>query len=449
VIDPLHRTFNSISVWAKNQRPLVLFLSLILLIAVYPLSENTEIGGLILVTLFTIVLLAAVYEVSYETRYTVIGIMLAVPTFVATWSEAFVPARGTLIAQIVFLTIFLAYTLILILRHVLSSRTVRTGEIFNAVSVYIMIGVCFGMVYHLIEILAPQSFRLTSPEVHFSEVTYFSFATLTTSGFGDVVALSTLTRSLVTLEAIIGVIYVAVLIGLLIGAFKAKAPVKQDKGRETVREPKTYGSMLKKSLFQGKPIVFVLAALALAILAGGLNFGTSKLMIDLHIPFYLDTWATSLVVMLGNLWIGILGGVIYNLIMAFTYWGHSYWVWMFSSTLVATITWLFWKNNWIDVHKPLKTVAAGITTGVLNTIMSFIIIRVFNLPQYEGTLVIYRLFIERIHSQEISSWLELLLVETVDKTIAILFAAAIGYLIYDSFKRRRQSNSADISADST
>jgi hypothetical protein len=172
-------------------------------------------------------------------------------------------------------------------------------------------------------------------------------------------------------------------------------------------------------------------------------------MIDLHIPFYLDTWATSLVVMLCNLWIGVLGGVIYNLIMAFTYWGHSYWVWMFSSILVATVTWLFWKSSWIDIRKPLRIVAAGITTGILNTIMSFIIIKAFHLPAYEGTLAVYRLFMERTHNQAISSWSELLLVETVDKTIAILFAAAIVYSIYDLLKRRNRSNFADISSDST
>jgi len=441
----LNRASTSITTWALNNRSLVLLLSLILLIAVYPLSEKTEIGGFILVTLFTIVLLAAIYDVSFQTRYAVAGIILAVPSFIATWSEAFVPARGTLIAQIVFLTIFLVYALILILRQVLSSRKVRAGEIFNAISVYIMIGVCFGMLYHLIEILAPHSIKLSSGEIRFSEVTYFSFTALTTSGFGDVIPLSTLTRSLATLECILGVIYVAVLIGVLISAFRAKAPIKEDKTSAIAKEPSEYGAILKESLFRGKGKVpvFILAALAVAILAGGLNFGTSKLMIDLHIPFYLDTWATSLVVMLGNLWTGMLAGVVYNLIMAFTYWGHSYWVWMFSSILVATVTWLFWKSNWIDVRRPLKIVAAGITTGVLNTIISFIIMKAFHLPEYEGTLAIYRLFMERTHNQAISSWSELLLVETVDKTIAILFAAAIAYLIYDLFKGGQRSSKVD------
>ncbi|MDD1757178.1 MAG: ion channel [Methanotrichaceae archaeon] len=434
---PFSRALSSVSVWVSNHRPHVLFLSLILLIAVYPFSENTDIGGLILVTLFTVVLLAAIYEVSYKNRYTVIGIILAVPSFVATWSEAFVPSRGTLIAQIVTLTIFLIYTLTLILKQVISSRKVQAGEIFNAISVYIMIGVCFGMLYHLIEILAPHSFQLSSPEVHFSEVTYFSFAALT-SGFGEVAALSTLARSLVTLESILGMIYVAVLIGLLIRAFRAKAPVKQSEISAIVKEKSECGAILKQSLFRGKGKVtlFVLVALGAAMLAGGLNFGTSKLMVDLHIPFYLDTWATSLAVMLGNFWIGALAGIIYNLIMAFTYWGHSYWVWMFSSILVAAVTWFFCKSNWIDILKPFKIVAAGITTGVLNTILSFIIIKAAHFPEYEGTLVIYRLFMERTHNQAISSWFELVSMETVDKTIAILLAAAIGYLIYDSFKRR-------------
>ena len=440
----LPRVMNSVKGWVSDNRSLVLLLSLVVLIVVFPLSEGTAIRSLVFVAVFTVVLLLAIYEVSFQTRYAAIGIVLAVPAFVASWSYAFVPSTGTLVAELVFLMVFLVYTLALILKRVISSLTVQPKEIYDAISAYIMMGVSFALVYNLLELLSPNSFRLTFTEVHFSEFLYLSFATLTTLGYGDVVAVSTFARSLAIIEAILGVTYIGVLIGVLVGGLGRRASAEPGRVSEAAGQPSVWGKILKPSLFRGRGGVaaFVLAALGLALLGGALNFATSRIMVGLEIPFFLDTWATSVAVMLGGLWIGILAGVFYNLVMALTSWDHTYWVWMFSSILVAIVTWFFWRRNWIDVRKPARLVAAGVATGILATVLSYVIRGAFHLPQYQGTLVLYRLFLGSSHNEALASWCEALLVETVDKTIAILFAAAVTYLVWSFLRGRKTNNTA-------
>ena len=74
--------------------------------------------------------------------------------------------------------------------------------------------------------------------------------------------------------------------------------------------------------------------LSMIIVVAILNFIGVKVAIFLKIPFFLDTWATSLGVMAGGLWVGLIGGVLYNLVMI-TVWGPNAWVWAFVNIWVA------------------------------------------------------------------------------------------------------------------
>jgi len=169
-----------------------------------------------------------------------------------------------------------------------------------------------------------------------------------------------------------------------------------------------------------------------------LNIITAVLVIILRIPLYLDSWATSLAVILGGVGIGLVVGIVYNLFMAATYWGPSYWVWMFSSALVALLTWFFFKRQWITLRKPWKLIAVGIMTGVLNTILAVVIIVIANLPPYQGTYPIYTFFYHMTGNTILASTVENLCVEIIDKTIAIVLAAAVASFVlkirsYDEF----------------
>lgn len=119
--------------------------------------------------------------------------------------------------------LFFVLLLVKIGAYIRTERKVTLDVIFAAVSAYLMLGLIFAEVCRFLEELRPGSFRLAEPGFQDSwEFLYYSFVTLTTLGYGDIVAVSKPARSLAILEAVVGQLYLAVLIGRLVGAYSAE-----------------------------------------------------------------------------------------------------------------------------------------------------------------------------------------------------------------------------------
>ena len=158
-----------------------------------------------------------------------------------------------------------------------------------------------------------------------------------------------------------------------------------------------------------------------------LNYVTGVISNFLSIPFFLDTWATSLGVLVGGLWIGMVGGVLYNLVMAATVWGIDSWVWAFANIWIAIATFYFWKKDYINIQKPGKVLQAGIIIGLTSAIVTFLIAMIFfdGLPTYEGTKASFDAFLAATGSVPAASFLQHLITELGDKTASVFIAAIV------------------------
>jgi len=115
----------------------------------------------------------------------------------------------------------------LILVDVLAARQIVFDVICGALCVYLLFGMCWANVFTFLERLAPGSFAIdfnryhvdvgTDPLATAGVFTYYSFVTLTTVGYGDIVPASATARWLVWLEAVFGQFYMAVFVARLIG----------------------------------------------------------------------------------------------------------------------------------------------------------------------------------------------------------------------------------------
>jgi hypothetical protein len=118
--------------------------------------------------------------------------------------------RGTgLLSLLLFLAVVLGQTL--------RSGPITVYRIQGAVAAYVLLGVIWAYAYDFVEFLRPGSFSgpvsaADGPRAFF----YFSFVTLTTVGYGDVLPVHAAARSLVTLEAVVGTLYPAILIARLV-----------------------------------------------------------------------------------------------------------------------------------------------------------------------------------------------------------------------------------------
>jgi hypothetical protein len=131
----------------------------------------------------------------------------------------------------IFGVFFVAYTIVIILSFIIREREVTRDVIYASIVVYLLIGVMWAFIYSAIEILQPGSFKIV--EGHFNEGSllflYYSFVTLTTLGYGDMTPLTEVASSFSLLEAVIGQIYLTVLIAMLVGVYISQTLVKRSR----------------------------------------------------------------------------------------------------------------------------------------------------------------------------------------------------------------------------
>ena len=108
-------------------------------------------------------------------------------------------------------------------RYAMEGATVDSEHVFAALSAYMLAGIFCGVMYWQMDQLAPGSIQATSGlALPLQGAIYFSFMTLATVGFGDIVPKSDLARGLVTLEAVAGQLYVAVMIARLLTLYSGR-----------------------------------------------------------------------------------------------------------------------------------------------------------------------------------------------------------------------------------
>ena len=107
----------------------------------------------------------------------------------------------------------------------LTGRRVDLNIIVGSVALYLVLGLIWGIFYTMVLQFSPEAFKGIEPE-HWVEalttMTYFSFVTLTTLGYGDISPATRMTEVLVVLEAVTGMFYLAIVVASLISSARKK-----------------------------------------------------------------------------------------------------------------------------------------------------------------------------------------------------------------------------------
>jgi hypothetical protein len=220
-------TANSSAREGLLQLSVVQFLiALVLVLVTMPFVEYFTIGDLIETALITVVLMAAVPAVGGRRRDFVLAAVLVTPAVTTIWLDHFRPGlipRPTAMAAAI---VFVSFVVLHFLRFILRSPQV-TGEVLCAgVAVYLMMAILWAFAYLLVQELVPQSFVFTvDPPPNRAltgfEAVYFSFGTMTTVGYGDIIPVSRLARMTAMLEATTGLFYVTLLIARLVALYSS------------------------------------------------------------------------------------------------------------------------------------------------------------------------------------------------------------------------------------
>jgi voltage-gated potassium channel len=207
-----------------------LLISLAFLFTVVPFVDEIEGGDLIFEFLLSLVLLSAVIAVSKQKHVLVIALMLAIPALGGRWINHFRPAVVPPVFFLIATLVCTAFVVVNLLGFIFRAPSVDVEVLCASISAYLMLGLIWAMAYWLVDQLTPGgafSFNTNvgRPSMNGFNGFYFSFITLSTVGYGEIAPASRIARWLAAMEAMTGLLYVAVLIARLVGLYSShKSP---------------------------------------------------------------------------------------------------------------------------------------------------------------------------------------------------------------------------------
>ena len=190
---------------------------------------------------FVVLLLSAVFAVARTRSTTIAAVSLVVPVTVLEAVQFAYPDLA-LELPIQLLGIgFLGFVVFVIVRFIFVTDRVTANTICAAICVYLLLGVLWALALSVVEIAESDSFTASQPEwegLQFgskqsSDALYFSFVTLTTLGFGDITPSSPTAKMLVAMEAVVGQLFLTILVARLVGLHITQSTSEQRRDNET------------------------------------------------------------------------------------------------------------------------------------------------------------------------------------------------------------------------
>ena len=201
-----------------------LFVALLLLLFFVPIATDLRLfsDAAIRAVGTSTVLAIGVWSFKGCRRAFLVGMFLAVSGIVVSVAASAFESVAYGVASMAIFIAFLTVAVLESLRKALFSTEMSANRLVGAVCVYLMLGLIWALAYAMLFLLAPDSFRLSEGAVDAMSMAnwnYYSFVTLTTLGYGDIVPVSATARVLATTEAVFGQLYVAIFVAGLVGGF--------------------------------------------------------------------------------------------------------------------------------------------------------------------------------------------------------------------------------------
>jgi len=213
--------------WLRRNRCSLLLGWLCLLILANPLFGSTALGqkGLGAALLAFQVLATWALRVRTSRLLGVVAlalatglVMLGVPTD-EHWLRPV--SNGTM-------ALFNGIVTVALLRYVLDPHVISSDKVFGAVAAYVLIALTFACLFSMVQYIQTQAFHIAQVndpdgKLTWSDLMYFSFTVLTSTGFGEITPITPMARSLIVIEQVLGVMYVAFLVARLANLY-GRAP---------------------------------------------------------------------------------------------------------------------------------------------------------------------------------------------------------------------------------
>jgi hypothetical protein len=202
------------------QRCFYLFIVLLALIGTSPFIEGVR-GTYLLAGFNAFVVLAAAAALG-RTALSFLVVFCLIGAALGLRFASMEPGRTALFNWALLLhALVYVSVLVLLLRYVFGPEVIDADRLWGAAAAYLMVGILWCFVYSLVELEQHETFLVRGePEkLELTELLYFSFSTLTTIGFGDIVPVTRSAQVAAIFEGIVGTLFLAILIAKLVGVY--------------------------------------------------------------------------------------------------------------------------------------------------------------------------------------------------------------------------------------
>jgi len=200
----------------------LLLISIFLLIfVIFPVSGNSLQDSIFANVFFVTVLIFGLISIDLGEKIKKFLFVLVLAAIFISIAGEFYESKYLILIHLFTRLIYLWILVILILLKVFKTTDISfTYRITGSITIYLLSGFIWANFYYIFYLLNPGSFHFSTP-VNTDDNTmfnfiYFRFETLTTLGFGDILPVQPVMKSLVILEGLIGPLYLAILIGRLV-----------------------------------------------------------------------------------------------------------------------------------------------------------------------------------------------------------------------------------------
>jgi hypothetical protein len=160
-----------------------------------------------------------VYTISQKKGQVIAGLVLAIVMLASLWLQYLYPNKGIAAIGMIAGVLFVAVVIASIMGFMFKSEGVSREIIYAAILLYVLAALMWAFVYTFLELVDPASFNidLSQPEGSLLVFQYFSFVTITTLGYGDVTPVTEVAKAFAVLEAVVGQLYLVVIVACLVG----------------------------------------------------------------------------------------------------------------------------------------------------------------------------------------------------------------------------------------
>jgi hypothetical protein len=206
--------------FARREPSATLFAAQLAAVLLYPLVEGGSAGRALLSVVGIAILGLVLLAVQSSPGQSLIIILLAIPATVllviqaVSGSDTLLPYSSALEAVIYF------YAAGALIAYMLADHEITRDELFAVGATFTLVAWAFAYLYTVLQAIEPGSFTAAvdpAADRSWMELLFLSFTTLSSTGLSDVVPIKPFARSLVMLEQLAGVAYIAMVVSRLVG----------------------------------------------------------------------------------------------------------------------------------------------------------------------------------------------------------------------------------------